>query len=259
MDTYSQQVGYAVPGVVTGKPVSIGGSLGREEATGRGVVYAILESLKRLSVSPEASTAVIQGLGNVGVHTARWLAAAGVSVLAVSDSKGGIHNPQGLNIDEVIRHKGSQHSFQGYPGATPISNENLLEIPCTILVPAALGEQITEANASRIQCRILAEGANGPTTMEADQILRDRGIAVIPDILANSGGVIVSYFEWVQDLQKYFWKEAEIHTRLRDILSTAFRTVWDLSLREKTDLRTASMMQAIGRIAQAHLARGLYP
>jgi glutamate dehydrogenase (NAD(P)+) len=259
MDTYSQQVGYAVPGVVTGKPVSIGGSLGREEATGRGVVYAILESLKRLSVSPEASTAVIQGLGNVGVHTARWLAAAGVSVLAVSDSKGGIHNPQGLNIDEVIRHKGSQHSLQGYPGATPISNENLLEIPCTILVPAALGEQITEANASRIQCRILAEGANGPTTMEADQILRDRGIAVIPDILANSGGVIVSYFEWVQDLQKYFWKEAEIHTRLRDILSTAFRTVWDLSLREKTDLRTASMMQAIGRIAQAHLARGLYP
>lgn len=259
MDTYSQQVGYAVPGVVTGKPVSIGGSLGREEATGRGVVYAILESLKRLSMSPEASTAVIQGLGNVGVHTARLLAAAGVSILAVSDSKGGIHNPQGLNIDEVIRYKQSRQTLQGYPGATPISNRDLLELACTILIPAALGEQITGANASRVQCRILAEGANGPTTMEADQILRDRGIAVIPDILANSGGVIVSYFEWVQDLQKYFWKEAEIHTRLRDILSTAFRTVWDLSLREKTDLRTASMMQAIGKIAQAHLARGLYP
>lgn len=259
MDTYSQQVGYAVPGVVTGKPVSIGGSLGREEATGRGVVYTILEVLDRLRISVQSSTAVIQGFGNVGAHTARWLAAAGVSVLAVSDSKGGISNPQGLHVDEVIRYKQSRHTLQGYPGATPISNRDLLELACTVLIPAALGEQITGANASRVQCRILAEGANGPTTVEADQILRDRGVAVVPDILANSGGVIVSYFEWVQDLQKYFWKEAEIHTRLRDILSTAFRAVWDLSLREKVDLRTASMMQAIGRIAQAHLARGLYP
>ncbi|MBI5197089.1 MAG: Glu/Leu/Phe/Val dehydrogenase, partial [Nitrospirae bacterium] len=221
MDTYSQQIGYSVPGVVTGKPICIGGSLGREEATGRGVVYTILETLNHLDIPVEGSTAVIQGFGNVGSHTARLLTMAGLHILAVSDSTGGIYNKQGLNVKAVLDYKRKHHTLDGFPGAERITNQELLTLPCTVLVPAALGGEITRENAAKLRCRIIAEGANGPTTLEADAILKDKGVFIIPDILANSGGVIVSYFEWVQDLQKYFWKEKEINEKLQDIISTA--------------------------------------
>ncbi|MBI4715645.1 MAG: Glu/Leu/Phe/Val dehydrogenase, partial [Nitrospirae bacterium] len=259
MDTYSQQRGYSVPGVVTGKPLCIGGSLGREEATGRGVVYTILESMEHLGLPVEGGTAVVQGFGNVGSHTARFLASADMRILAVSDSRGGVYNRNGLNIPELIQHKKTHRTFEGYRGGEPISNADLLTLPCTVLVPAALGGEITEANAPKLRCRVLAEGANGPTTPGADKILRDRGIFVIPDILANAGGVIVSYFEWVQDLQKYFWKEKEIYEKLHDIISATFTGVLEYSVREKVDMRTASMVRALQKITQAHLARGLYP
>lgn len=203
MDTYSQQVGYAVPGVVTGKPLSIGGSLGREEATGRGVVYVTLEALRHLNLSVEAATVVVQGFGNVGSHTARIMQEHGACVIAVSDVSGGIYNPKGLNIEQLMRRDPGQPLHQTKLGDA-ITNEELLQLNCTVLVPAALSEQITVKNADRLKCRILSEGANGPTTLEADRILADKGIFVIPDILANSGGVIVSYFEWVQDLQRFF-------------------------------------------------------
>jgi glutamate dehydrogenase (NAD(P)+) len=259
MDTYSQHVGYAVPGVVTGKPLCIGGSLGRDEATGRGVVYTILETMEHLDIRVDESTAVIQGFGNVGTHTARLLASAGVRVLAVCDSRGGLYHHLGLDVAEVLKYKKNHGTLEGFREAEPISIGSLLTLPCTVLVPAALGGVITEHNAPGIRCRILAEGANGPTTMEADKILQTKGVFVIPDILANSGGVIVSYFEWVQDLQKYFWKEKEIHENLHDIISAAFTSVLEFSLKEKVDMRTAAMTQAIRKIAQAHLARGLYP
>jgi glutamate dehydrogenase (NAD(P)+) len=259
MDTYSQQVGYSVPGVVTGKPLCIGGSLGREEATGRGVVYTVLESLDHLDIPVDGSTAVIQGLGNVGSHTARLLDKAGVRVMAISDSGGGIYNKKGLDVLSVLQYKKEHKTLNGFRYAEPISHSEILTLPCTILVPAALGGQITSSNADKIRCRIVAEGANSPTTLEADRILRDRGIFVIPDILANAGGVIVSYFEWVQDLQKYFWKEKEINDNLHDILATAFGTVLQSASQNKMDMRTASMMLALRKISEAHLARGLYP
>jgi len=259
MDTYSMQKGYSVPGVVTGKPIPIGGSLGREEATGRGVVYTVLEAMKHLKLDPSKATAVVQGFGNVGSHAARILSENGMKVLAVSDSKGGIHSPKGLNLPRLLEHYAAHHSFAGFPDISPITNAELLEMPCTVLVPAALSEVITEKNADRIQCRILAEGANGPTTPTADKILTDRGVFIIPDILANAGGVTVSYFEWVQDLQQYFWKEKEIHEKLYDILTSAFQRVLALSQKKKVGMRLAAQMHGIEKIAQAHLARGLYP
>lgn len=259
MDTYSTQKGYSVPGVVTGKPISIGGSLGREEATGRGVVYTVLEAMKHLKLDPHKSAAVVQGFGNVGSHAARILAEYGITVVAVSDSKGGIYNPKGLDMDKVYTYHSNHHTFKGLSGCDQITNEELLELPCTVLVPAALSEGITEKNADRLKCMILAEGANGPTTPGADRILTDRGIFIIPDILANSGGVTVSYFEWVQDLQQYFWKENEIHEKLLDIITSAFRRVLTLSQKKKVGMRLAAQMHGIDKIAQAHLARGLYP
>jgi len=248
MDTYSQQRGYAVPGVVTGKPICIGGSLGREEATGRGVVYITLETLRHLGIKAEGSTAVVQGFGNVGSIAARFLISNGIKVVGVSDSTCGVYNRNGLDISALISYKKSKHTLEGYSNAEMITNEELFGLECTILVPAALSGQITEENADRLKCRIIVEGANSPTTSGADEILRERGVFVIPDILANSGGVIVSYFEWVQDLQKYFWKEKEINERLQEVITTAFIEVLKFSVSENIDMRKASMVKAIKRL-----------
>jgi glutamate dehydrogenase (NAD(P)+) len=259
MDTYSMQRGYAVHGVVTGKPVGIGGSLGRDEATGRGVFVCVMEAMKRLGIEPKGSTAAVQGFGNVGGHAARILHENGIMVIAVSDSHGGIRNEAGLPIPEVLAHKEKTGRVEGFPNAEPVSNEDLLALPCTVLVPSALSEAITEKNADRVSCRILAEGANGPTTLEADKILEDKGILILPDILANSGGVTVSYFEWVQSHQMYFWKLPEIRERMADILSSAFERVYETHQRTKMDMRMAALTTGIKAIADAHRLRGLYP
>ena len=260
MDTYSQQVGYAVPGVVTGKPLSLGGSLGREEATGRGVVYVTLEALRHLSLSMEQATVAIQGFGNVGSHTALIMQQQGARVIAVSDVHGGIYNANGLDVPELIRrYRGKGQSLRDTKLGDAITNDELLQLECTVLVPAALSEQITEKNAARLRCRILAEGANGPTTLDADRILEDKGVFIIPDILANSGGVIVSYFEWVQDLQRFFWSATDIQRRLQDIITSAFQRTLRFSTERRTSMRMAALMSGIDQVAQAHLQRGLYP
>lgn len=261
MDTYSQQVGFAVPGVVTGKPLSLGGSLGREDATGRGVVYVTLEAMRHLGLTLEKATVAIQGFGNVGSHTARIMREAGARVIAVSDVSGGLYNPRGLDIPELIRLQQQENRppLRNSKMGDWISNEELLTLDCTVLVPAALSGQITEHNASKLRCRILAEGANGPTTLEADRILADRGVFIIPDILANSGGVIVSYFEWVQDAQRVFWKEKDIQNRLREIITDAFHRTLQFSTAQGVGMRMAALMNGIEKVAQAHLARGLYP
>jgi glutamate dehydrogenase (NAD(P)+) len=260
MDTYSQQVGFAVPGVVTGKPLSIGGSLGREEATGRGVVYVTIEALRHLKLDIRNTTVAIQGFGNVGFHTARIMQEYGARVIAVSDVNGGIHNSSGLDISELLRrYKTGGQSLRDTRLGEWLSNDELLQLDCTVLVPAALSEQITERNATKLRCRILAEGANGPTTLEADRILQDQGVFIIPDILANSGGVIVSYFEWVQDVQRFFWKATDIQDRLQDILTSAFHRTLQFSVSKNTSMRMAALMSGIDKVAQAHLHRGLYP
>lgn len=260
MDTYSQQVGYAVPGVVTGKPLSIGGSLGREEATGRGVVYVTLEALRHLKLSIDHATVAVQGFGNVGMHTALIMEQEGARVVAVSDVTGGLYNEKGLNIRELLdRYKAKGQTLRDTKMGDWITNEELLRLPCTVLVPAALSEQITVHNAAALRCRILAEGANGPTTLEADRILEDKGVFIIPDILANSGGVIVSYFEWVQDLQRFFWNEADIRKRLHDIITSAFHQTKLFATEKRVSMRMAALMNGIDKVAQAHLQRGLYP
>ena len=260
MDTYSQQVGYAVQGVVTGKPLSIGGSLGREEATGRGVVYVTLEALRHLKLDVTDTTVAIQGFGNVGSHTAVIMQQAGARVIAVSDERGGIYNSKGLDIPELLRRYREQHEpLSEITLGEPVTNEELLQLDCTVLVPAALSEQITAANAGNLRCRILAEGANGPTTLEADRILTENGVFIIPDILANSGGVIVSYFEWVQDVQRFFWKAKDIQERLQDIITSAFHRTLHFSAEKRTTMRMAALMSGIDKVAQAHLHRGLYP
>lgn len=260
MDTYSQQVGYAVPGVVTGKPLSLGGSLGREEATGRGVVYITLEALRHLGLSIENAAVAIQGFGNVGSHTALIMQEQGARVIAVSDVTGGIYNAKGLDVHELVRrHRAEGQPLRGSRLGDAITNEELLQLDCTVLVPAALSEQITAENADRLRCRILTEGANGPTTLDADRVLGDKGVFVIPDILANSGGVIVSYFEWVQDLQRFFWSAADIQRRLHDIITSAFQRTLHFSIERRTSMRMAALMSGIDQVAQAHLQRGLYP
>ena len=260
MDTYSQQVGYSVPGVVTGKPLSIGGSLGREEATGRGVVCVTLEALRHLKLDIQNTTVAIQGFGNVGAHTARIMQECGARVIAVSDVQGGIFNSKGLDIPELLtRYKTAGQSLRDTKLGDWLSNDELLQLDCSVLVPAALSEQITEHNAAKLRCQILAEGANGPTTLEADRILQDRGIFIIPDILANSGGVIVSYFEWVQDVQRFFWKATDIQERLQDILIAAFHRTLQFSVSKRTSMRMAALISGIDKVAQAHLHRGLYP
>lgn len=259
MDTYSQQVGYAVQGVVTGKPLSIGGSLGREDATGRGVVYVALEALRYLNIPINHATVAIQGFGNVGSHTARVMEQAGARVVAVSDVNGGIYNSKGFEVKELLRRYQDKGGFEAIEMGDRITNAELLELDCTVLVPAALSEQITEKNAAHLRCRILAEGANGPTTLEADRILADKGIFIIPDILANSGGVIVSYFEWVQDVQRFFWKAPDIQERLQDIITDAFHRTLHFATEKRTSMRMAALMSGIDKVVQAHLQRGLYP
>jgi glutamate dehydrogenase (NAD(P)+) len=261
MDTYSQQVGFSVRGVVTGKPVSIGGSLGREEATGRGVVDIALEVFRHFRRSVSDTTAVIQGFGNVGSHTARILHQEGVKVLAISDQFGGLYNSKGLDIPAIFSQLATDR--MSIPSLTkfgePIFNEDLLMLPCQVLIPAAVAEQITVKNASRLQCQYIIEAANGPTSLEADAILKERGIFVVPDILANAGGVIVSYFEWVQDAQRFSWKESDIHSRLRTIITAAFHRILHHAEEKKLTMRTAALISGIEEVAQAHQCRGLYP
>jgi glutamate dehydrogenase (NAD(P)+) len=260
MDTYSQQVGFAVPGVVTGKPLSIGGSLGREEATGRGVVYVTLEAMRHLGLTPQGATVAIQGFGNVGSNTARIMQDIGAKVIAVSDQTGGIYNQKGLDIPELLtRYREKRQALSETKLGEGLSNEELLTLNCTVLVPAALSEQITDKNADKLRCRILVEGANGPTSLEADRILTEKNVFIIPDILANAGGVIVSYFEWVQDAQRFFWNEKDIQDRLQDIITAAFHRTLQFSLKQKSTMRMAALISGIDKVAQAHLARGLYP
>ena len=258
MDTYSQHKGHAVPGVVTGKPVSIGGTLGRRDATGRGVVYTIVEAAKHLGLDLQRCSAVVQGFGNVGSVTARDLANLGVKIVAVSDRSGGFRNDKGLPIDDLISYKARNRVLKGFPKGEEISGSDLFELKCDILIPAAGEMEITADNAGSLDCRLVAEGANGPTTLEADEILRERGIFVIPDILANAGGVIVSYFEWVQDLQNFFWVEDEVNRKLRDILTRTFHEVLRMSQKEHVNMRLAALMIGIRRVSQAMLWRGLY-
>ena len=258
MDTYSQHKGHAVPEIVTGKPVAIGGTLGRREATGRGVVYMILEAAKHLNIDLTRCTAVVQGFGNVGSVAVKELANIGVKVIGVSDRTGGFVDEKGLPVEKLLELADKNHSLEGCPYGDKISNEEVLELKCDVLVPAALEMQITKANAAKIHCRILAEGANGPTTPDADAILRENGIFLIPDILANAGGVVVSYFEWVQDLQNFFWNEVEVTSKLREILVKSFHEVLRMSEKHGVDMRLAALMIGIDRVTRAMLWRGLY-
>lgn len=259
MDTYSVSVGYAEPSVVTGKPLAVGGSLGRNEATSRGCVYTIYSLLDKLNRQVQDQTVAVQGFGNVGSNAARIIHQDGARVIAVSDTKGGVYNSKGLDPEDLCRFKEESGSVYGYPDGDAISNEDLLELDCSILIPAAIGNQITEINADRIRAEIVAEGANGPTTPEADRILHERGIHHIPDILANAGGVTVSYFEWVQGLERYFWSEEEINSKLKRIMNLAFDRVWEIAVQEKVTMRIAAYILAVKRVTDAMLLRGLYP
>ena len=259
MDTYSQQVGFSVPGAVTGKPLSIGGSLGREEATGRGVVNVTIEALRYKGMNLEDTSVVIQGFGNVGSHAAKVFSEAGARVIGVSDANGGVLNPKGLPIDTILQRHRAGSPLQEMTVGDHLTNDELLTLDCTVLVPAALSEQITSKNADRLRCRILAEAANGPTTLEADATLADRDVFIVPDILANAGGVIVSYFEWVQDVQRFFWNERDVRQRLHEIITTAFHRTLHVAEEKKTTMRIAALMTGIDQVAQAHVARGLYP
>ncbi|MEY9559101.1 Glu/Leu/Phe/Val dehydrogenase dimerization domain-containing protein [Sinorhizobium fredii] len=259
MDTYSQQVGHAVPAVVTGKPVVLGGSLGRKEATGRGLVYVIEAAAEAIRLDMAKSNAVVQGFGNVGSFAARFLAEAGVKIIAVSDVSTGLYNANGLSVNALLEYVAKNRVLAGFPDAEPISNAELLELECDVLVLAALQNQVTAENAERIKCRLLAEGANGPTTLEADEILTEHGVHVIPDILGNAGGVTVSYFEWVQGLQNLTWTLDEINQRLKAILLDAFARTRRRAEDDQLDLRTAALIEGIARVTQAKLLRGLFP
>lgn len=259
MDTYSMNAGYSVPAIVTGKPVNIGGSLGREEATGRGVIITMIEALKRQGINDwKGIELVIQGFGNVGMNAALYAYNLGFKIMGISDVIGGVYHPKGLNIPKLCEYKG-RILAQRIDGCLRITNEQLLGLQCDVLIPAALEGQITATNAGDIKAKLIVEGANGPTTPEADDILNDRGILVVPDILANAGGVIVSYFEWVQDLQSFFWDEDEVYRRLAPILIAAFRKVDETAREHKVDMRTAAQMVAIARVADAIKTRGFYP
>lgn len=260
MDTYSVHSGYTVPSIVTGKPVGLGGSLGRREATGRGVGYLVNRATDTIGLDIGSATAAVQGFGNVGSVAALSLARYGVKVLAVTDAFGGVYNSKGLNLWELEKHVAEKKTVAGFPEAEPLNNEQLLELPCDILVPAALERQITGANAAKLKCRILAEAANGPTTPEADVILDQRPeVFLIPDVLCNAGGVIVSYFEWVQDLQSFFWGETEVVDKLFRILETAFTQTVTLSRKQKISMRLAALSLGIKRVQEAKNVRGLFP
>ena len=259
MDTFSMHHGYTIHGVVTGKPIAVGGSLGRNEATARGAVFTLRQAATALNLPLAGARVAIQGYGNAGSIAADLLAAEGSVIVAVSDSSGGIFNAMGLSPAKVSAWKREHGTVVGFPGADAVSNQDLLELDCEILVPAALENQITDRNAPRVKARIVAEAANGPTTPEADQILFDRGTFVIPDILCNAGGVTVSYFEWVQDMQSFFWTEARINESLREIMDRAFESVYAMSKRHGVHMRTAAYMVAVARVAEATTLRGLYP
>ncbi len=263
MDTYSMLKGHCVPGVVTGKPLELGGALGRHEATGRGVMLTTLNILNALDIPVEGSTAVIQGMGNVGSISAKLIHNAGLKVIAVSDVSCGIYNPEGLNIPEIIEYlsakKGNLLKDYSADGISYITNEELLELKTTVLVPAALENQINAKNAKKIQAQVIVEGANGPTTVEADEILQKRGIVLVPDILANAGGVVVSYFEWVQNIQSVSWSEEYVNEHLKTIMDQAFQAVWDIAHEKDTTLRTGAYLIAVKRVVDAKNLRGIWP
>ncbi len=260
MDTFSILKGYSVPGVVTGKPVELGGSLGRFEATGRGVVITAVEALKHLKMPVEGTKVVIQGCGNVGSIAATHFHRLGAKVIAISDSEKGLYNEKGLDVVRALEYKAKYKCLVcETKDETEITNQELLELKCDILVPAAIEKQITERNAPQVQAKIIVEGANGPTTPRADEILNDRGIFLVPDILANAGGVTVSYFEWVQNLQELIWSEEEVQERLNKIMQKGFKEVLDISLSKKIPMRTAALVLGIGRVAEASRLRGIYP
>jgi glutamate dehydrogenase (NAD(P)+) len=259
MDTLSMHKGYSVTASVTGKPVEVGGSLGRAEATGRGVMICTVAALEMMGLKPFNQRVVVQGFGNVGSVSARLLEEAGCVVVAVSEDYGGIYNPLGLPMKKLLEYRAREGTLKGFLGAQLVSNEDLLKIECDVLVPAALENQITSQNAGHLRCKLIVEGANGPTTPEADEILRKRGIVLVPDILANAGGVTVSYFEWVQDLQSFFWSEHEINARLESIMKRAFNEVLAIHTDKGVDLRLAAYLLAVRRVADATADRGIYP
>ena len=259
MDTYSMHVGYTVPGVVTGKPISLGGSEGRNEATARGCVYTVIKAAEHLGIDLKKATVAVQGYGNAGNIAARLMADEGSTVVAVSDSTGGIRNMAGLDPARVLAWKKEHGTVQGFPGAEDISNAELLETECDVLIPAAYENQITARNAANVKAKIVAEAANGPTTPEADEILFQRGVFMIPDILCNAGGVTVSYFEWVQDLNRDHWTETEVNAKLKVIMDKAFAEVLAQSEKNGVNMRTGAYLNAVQRVADATALRGLYP
>lgn len=259
MDTYSMTKGYCVPGVVTGKPLELGGSLGRNEATARGCIYTVEAACRKLGINPTKTTSVVQGFGNAGSIAAGFLVELGSKVIAVSDSSGGIINKNGLDIPAIVKYKKDTGSVVGFPGTDTCTNEELLEIECDILIPAALENVITNKNADKIKTKIIGEAANGPTTPGADDILHQNGVFMIPDILANAGGVTVSYFEWVQNVQHLFWKEIDVNEKLKSIMVKSFNDVVRLAEQYKVDNRLAANMLAIDRVAAATSLRGIYP
>ena len=260
MDTFSMHAGYTVPGVVTGKPIELGGSEGRVEATGRGVVVSMEEAAKLINLDLGSATIAVQGFGNVGSVAARLAHDLGATVVAVSDAKGGIYNPKGLPIHDLYyRYSGIEGGIHNFKECEKITNEQLLEIDCDVLVPAAISQQLHKRNADKVKAKLIVEGANGPTTPDADEIFSDKGILVIPDILANAGGVVTSYFEWVQDLQNFFWEESQVNDRLARIMRHAYHAVDQTMRAHKTDMRTAAMIIGVKRVADATVMRGIYP
>jgi glutamate dehydrogenase (NAD(P)+) len=258
-DTYSMNKGHSVLGVVTGKPLNLGGSLGRLEATARGAHYCIREAVTKQGRSLDGMRVVVQGFGNVGSYLAKFVAEDGAKVIALSDSGGGIHNPNGIDVDLALAHKQETGQLQGLKDTETVTNEELLLLECDVLAPCALEQVITADNADRIKAKVICEGANGPTTPAADEILDERGVMVLPDVLANAGGVVVSYFEWVQGLQEYFWKEDEVNARLNDITSRAFHETWATYESKSTTMRIAAYGLAVQRVSEATMTRGLYP
>ena len=258
-DTYSMNKGHSVLGVVTGKPLNLGGSLGRLEATARGAHYCIREAVKKQGRSLEGMRVAVQGFGNVGSYLAKFVAEDGAKVIAISDSTGGVYNPNGIDVTLALAHKQETGRLEGLKDTEPVTNEELLLLDCDVLAPCALEQVITTENADKIKAKLICEGANGPTTPAADEILEDRGVMVLPDILANAGGVVVSYFEWVQGLQEYFWKEDEVNARLNDITSKAFHETWSTYEAKSTTMRMAAYGLAVQRVSEATMTRGLYP
>jgi len=259
MDTYSIAVGHATPGVVTGKPVILGGSIGRKEATGRGVAFLVNRAMDLLKIKADKATAAIQGFGNVGSYAATTLASSGVRIIAVTDHTGGLHNPDGIDARALQKHVAEHGGVRGFEGGDALTNEELFSLECDILIPAALEAQITGENAPKLRCKILAEAANGPTTACGDDVLRQSDIFLIPDILCNAGGVTVSYFEWVQNMQNFSWTEIEVNDRLYRILEKAFQNVLNFTRRHNLWMRDAALAIGVNKVIQAKCARGLYP